>query len=219
MNGQTDMTIVTESTIKSVTKVRRKKPKIGRPTIRGNGVAFTGAERVRRHRLRLKQQRQRFNGNFNWFTPPDIVAAVRKVFGGRIDCDPASHDIAQTVVKEIIYYTIADNGLMKEWWGNILLNPPYNRHLIALWVDKLLQEIATGRVKQAILICQPKTETKWFACAAKASAAICFPSKRIRFWSPDGKIGNQPMSGNAILYFERNVKRFRDVFSDFGMVR
>lgn len=50
MSIQTDITFVTKSRLK-------KRHKIGRPTTRKNGVAFTDAERAKRYRFRHKRKR------------------------------------------------------------------------------------------------------------------------------------------------------------------
>jgi len=42
-----------------------------------------------------------------WYTPPDILDAARKVFGGSIDCDPASCLVAQRQVRARAWYSKA----------------------------------------------------------------------------------------------------------------
>ena len=63
------------------------------------------------------------SGNNEWYTPGYIIEAAKKVLG-TIDLDPASSDIANSIIKANIYYTIENDGLTKEWFGNIWLNPP-----------------------------------------------------------------------------------------------
>jgi hypothetical protein len=119
---------------------------MGRKTIRKNGVPYTDAERAKRYRHRTKRSRDPANcdpNNCEWNTPKWFVDAVRKVMGN-IHCDPASSNLAQTVVQARHFYTVDDNGLAKEWHGNIYLNPPYARGHIDQFVtnNKLLGEIA-----------------------------------------------------------------------------
>ena len=43
-------------------------------------------------------------GNPKWFTPEEVLAAVRMTFGGAIDLDPASCPEAQTRVRAAVFY-------------------------------------------------------------------------------------------------------------------
>lgn len=185
--------------------------KRGRPTLRKNGVPMTPAEHQRRYRHAIKRKQKQ--NNFEWYTPADVIKSVREVMGS-IDLDPASSELANTVVKAKKIYTKEDNGLIQPWNGNVWINPPYTR-LTQLFVDKLFEEIAAGHVKQAILLTHPRTDTEWFRRAAAASASICF-GRRIRFWRPNG-ISDDPTIGIVFFYYGNNTKRFREVFADWGM--
>jgi hypothetical protein len=68
--------------------------------------------------------------------PPDIMERAREALGG-IDLDPATHPIAQQTIGAATFYTAADNGLDRPWFGRVWLNPPFNRTLLSLFVEKL----------------------------------------------------------------------------------
>lgn len=156
----------------------------------------------------------RNTGNFEWYTPAHIIEAARKTMG-TIDLYPASSAIANETVKANTYYTIADDGLTKEWGGmNIWLNPPYSGKLIGKFADKLL----ASDFKQAIVLVNNATETKWFCKLADNANAVVFPKGRIKYLSPDGVTHNSPIQGQAILYFGDNVNSFRRYFGQFGRV-
>src|SRR5450432_2540331 len=83
-----------------------------------------------------------------WYTPAKYIEAARAVMGS-IDLDPASCKIANRTVKATRYCSKEENGLSKEWTGNIWLNPPYgrtnsesggNQGLTPLFCRKLLRE-------------------------------------------------------------------------------
>lgn len=57
------------------------------------------------------------------YTPPDIIEGVRAVLGS-IDLDPASCEVANTIVKAKKIYTKEDDGLVQDWLGRVFLNPP-----------------------------------------------------------------------------------------------
>jgi hypothetical protein len=56
-------------------------------------------------------------------TPAYIVEPSRKVLG-MIDLDPASCAEANKVVQALTYYAPPHDGLMFDWYGRVLLNPP-----------------------------------------------------------------------------------------------
>jgi DNA N-6-adenine-methyltransferase (Dam) len=150
-------------------------------------------------------------------TPPPNTSRLRARCSAESIWNPASCEIAQTVVGASAFFSVEDDGLVQEWRGRVFLNPPYSRGLITRFVDKLLLELRAGRVQQAILLVNADTDTKWFHRAAAASASICF-TKRIRFWGPNGD-GKSPTTGSAFFYFGPNVEQFSAAFEGFGMIR
>jgi phage N-6-adenine-methyltransferase len=155
-------------------------------------------------------------GRIEWFTPAEYVEAARDVLGG-IDLDPASNDIANETVRAEQYFTKRENGLVREWRGRIWLNPPYSHPVLGRFVVKLLREIDIGRVSSAILLTNALTDTRWFHTAARASEAICFTRRRIRFLAPDGTLA-QPVQGQAFFYFGDDRLGFCRLFQNIGAV-
>jgi ParB family chromosome partitioning protein len=154
-------------------------------------------------------------GEVEWYTPAQYVDMARDALGGAIDLDPASSDVAQRNVRAARYFTRADDGLTKEWRGNIWLNPPYAQPHIKHFADKLIAEHCAGRVKAAIVLTNDCTDTSWFHKLAGAANTICFTRGRIRFESPFGKVGD-PTQGQAFFYFGHNPQRFAEVFREIG---
>jgi phage N-6-adenine-methyltransferase len=156
-------------------------------------------------------------GKVEWYTPADIMGLVRQVFGGKIDLDPASSDLAQETVQAEIYYTKPVNGLTKEWFGRVFLNPPYEKPIIPQFIEKLLAERRAGRIIAAILLTHNYSDTTWFQAAGAIADALCLPQGRIRFYEPEGGLAN-PSQGQAFLYFGADVKLFCSVFANLGLV-
>ena len=135
---------------------------------------------------------------------------------GGIDLDPASCELAQQTVKAGMYYTIADDGLAREWKGNIWLNPPYSKDLISKFAEKVVVE--SERFAQAIVLVNNATETAWFQAMARKANAICLFSGRIKFNDKTGNPSNTPVQGQAAIYFGENVDQFQSAFCGLGLV-
>jgi phage N-6-adenine-methyltransferase len=158
----------------------------------------------------------KFTGEVEWYTPPEYIALARAVLG-EIDLDPASSDLAQQTVKAKAYFTKADDGLSKEWHGNVWLNPPYAKRHITDFVEKLVTEHQVGHTHQAIMLTHNSTDTTWFRHAAKHCSAICFTSGRINFIDKNGKTGS-PSQGQAFFYFGNRPLQFIAAFETIGLM-
>lgn len=150
-----------------------------------------------------------------WYTPAEYIEAARRTMGS-IDLDPATCELAQTVVQADVYLTKFENGIVQQWIReNVWLNPPYGQ--ADPWVAKLLAEYDKGAfVKQAIVLLNNMTETGYFQ-SLLTRFPVCFPNRRIPFWRHDqqGLTGRQ---GQALFYLGPNVERFVEVFGAFGPV-
>jgi DNA N-6-adenine-methyltransferase (Dam) len=158
-----------------------------------------------------------YAGENEWHTPPSFVELAREVLGV-IDLDPASHVLAQTWIQAARYFTIGGDGLKHPWSGRVFLNPPYERALLAAFVDKLLTEYASGSVTQAILLTHACVDTGWFHAAARAAPSICFARGRIHFVAPSGDVATSRELGQAFFYLGPDRARFERVFSAIGLI-
>jgi ParB family chromosome partitioning protein len=150
-----------------------------------------------------------------WYTPSKYIEAARTVMGS-IDLDPASCELAQETVQANQYFTIDENGLTKEWRGNVWLNPPYSKESVGLFAAKLVEE--TANLSQAIVLVNNATDTQWFHEIASVATAICFVRGRIKFNDKNGKPANAPVQGQVCVYVGGNAEKFCLVFSSFGIV-
>lgn len=158
--------------------------------------------------------------NKEWYTPKQYMDVVRKVLG-RIDLDPASNAIANEVVQARQYFTAKDDGLSQEWHGRVFLNPPYGRDTERkrlnqqVWSEKLVAEYKSGNVREAILLVNAVTDTKWFQ--PLWDYPICFTDHRIKFYTVEAN-KTSPVRGSAIVYFGDNPLLFAKNFKQFGKV-
>lgn len=152
-------------------------------------------------------------GNNEWYTPPEYIEAARAVMGD-IDCDPASSEKANRIVKAAIFYSIEDDGLRQRWQGRVWLNPPYAQPLIMQFAQRLIDGLDDG-VKEACVLVNNATETAWFQMFLERAQAVCFPKGRVRFLDPEGSPG-APLQGQVIFYYGPNSERFFQIFARFG---
>lgn len=160
-----------------------------------------------------------------WYTPPQYIEAARLVMGS-IDLDPASSTKANEIVKAARYFTKEQNGLLQKWEAdNVWLNAPGRESGSgqAEWLQCAITEYEARRAKQIIscLFNASGTETKWFQ-RILGRFPICLTNHRIKFIPEVGRYAdtskNQPLHGNAFVYFGENRERFAEVFRQFGKV-
>lgn len=159
---------------------------------------------------------QSFSGADNWYTPSDCVELVRATMGS-IDLDPASCDFAQKVVQAKQYYTVEDDGLAQFWFGNVFLNPPYDRSTMRGFSTKLCDEWMAGSLDQAILLGPAFPDSAWFHRCAELSAAFCLTLGRLHFYNEDGTSTN-PTQGSVFFYFGPNIDEFEKHFASLGII-
>lgn len=150
-----------------------------------------------------------------WYTPPDVIALVRKVLG-TIDLDPASNEHAQKTVKAKNYFTKADNALEQKWEGKVFCNPPYSMPLIEQFTKKLTASYDSKNVTDAIYLVNNCTDAAWCQSLLEDFPA-CFTAGRISFLDRSGqKFATR--QGQAIFYLGPKPATFSVVFSELGTV-
>lgn len=154
-----------------------------------------------------------------WYTPAEIIEAARLVMGS-IDVDPASSREANEVVGATTYYTKEQNGFTKVWPGTVWMNPPYGyddkKPNQARWTARLIEQYQAGIVTQAITLVNAKMSDKWFQ--PLYDYPICFPRKRVNFWTPGRVVKAGMPHSSAIVYLGHNIAKFYEVFHSFGRV-
>jgi len=157
-----------------------------------------------------------YTGKYEWYTPQEYIDSAVNVMGN-IDVDPASNSVANVIIKADTYYTLEENGLAKEWLGKVWMNPPYSTGLISRVSEKLLEQLEIGNTKEAIVLVNNATDTKWMQIMLKSCNAICLLEGRIHFWNIDNdKVG--PLQGQVIIYFGENIDGFAESFKTHGEI-
>lgn len=157
------------------------------------------------------------SGENEWYTPPQYIEAARRAMGS-IDCDPASSEAANEMVKADQFFTIEDDGLSLSWVGNVWLNPPYSQPEIAQFCDAVAEKYREDEISQAVILVNNATETAWFQALLSVASAVCFPRGRIKYLDRTGTPANTPLQGQALIYLGARRNEFLREFSEFGVV-
>jgi hypothetical protein len=126
----------------------------------------------------------------DWFTPPEIFTALKLTF----DLDPCSPGPGHWVPARHIY-TKADDGLSREWFGLVFMNPPFGgRNGHVPWMVKFFDH-ANG-----IAIVRAYTSSAWFHDYVVPNAeTLLFPRGKTKFVRPDGTVGTAPGHGVVLV--------------------
>lgn len=108
-----------------------------------------------------------------WSTPQEYFDKIDKEFHFTLD-------VCATVenAKCYSFFTKEDDGLLKEWIGNIWMNPPYGRG-IGKWIQKAYETSLNGYTVVCLL--PARTDTKWWHDYCMKSDDIRFIKGRLKF--------------------------------------
>lgn len=113
-------------------------------------------------------------GSDEWLTPPEILAKL-----GAFDLDPCS-PINRPWDTARRHYTVTDDGLSKEWFGRVWMNPPFGREATR-WMKKMADH------ENGIALIPARTETAMFYESVWTRAdAVLFLKGRPHFHRVDG---------------------------------
>lgn len=105
-----------------------------------------------------------------WYTPKWVFDELNLVF----DLDPSSPHDHETFVPAKEKYTVFDDGLKKEWFGRVFMNPPYGPST-GQWIRRLCHH------KDGIALVFSRTDASWFQDALRSATAVLFINGRIDF--------------------------------------
>ena len=160
----------------------------------------------------------------HWCTPPKYVDAVKKVFGGGIALDPCSNEwsVAGAEMEFCLPY---QDGLKELWdYPTIYVNPPYGSDrergtTIKHWLYKCAHAHKQYNSEVLALVPVATNTGHWKEYVWGRATAICFLyDTRLRFLVDGKDEGKGAPMACAMIYWNKNVEVFRDVFNEFGAV-
>ena len=141
-------------------------------------------------------------------TPIDLYRVLDGIFGFTLD--PAASRLS---FMHPNYYTIEDDGLSKDWAGEVcFINPPYSK--LGAWSQKASLEFSVNGVEIAMLI-PARTETRyWHDNIWNAAHYIVFLKGRLKFinktlpsYATGGKPSSAPFPSAVALYMARDLAK------------
>lgn len=130
-----------------------------------------------------------------WATPKKVFDSLNEEF--HFTLDPCcTHENAKCER----HFTKEDDGLSKDWGGQVVFcNPPYGREL-PKWVKKCYDE---SRHADVVMLIPARTDTRWFHDYIYGKAEIRFIKGRLKF--NDGK-SSAPFPSMIVIY-ERQMDK------------
>lgn len=181
------------------------------------------------------------SGGVEMYTPSEIIEAARRTMG-TIDLDPASCKVANITVKASGFFGKYDDGLTRNWNGNIWMNHPFGKgektckrkcvkkickdrgsHIDEdipgnnEWIDYLINQYETGNIIQSCNITFGSTSEKWFQKLAVYPQ--CIIAGRTNYIKPDGSVLKGNTKGSVVTYLGENIESFAHEFSKFGRIK
>ncbi len=125
-----------------------------------------------------------------WFTPFEF----KKL--GEFDLDPCTvsyrpHDMA----KNNFEYDKKENGLVKNWHGDVWLNPPYGKEIIP-FIDKFIDH------KQGVMLIFARMGSQGIQKLINKDAYFYFLRKRVRFIDKNCNISSNAGVDSCLVCFE-----------------
>lgn len=155
------------------------------------------------------------SGKTEYYTPPRIIEAARRVMGS-IDLDVASSATANLIVKAGRFYTQDEDGLTQPWFGRVWMNHPFSRENNPRWIRKLVSEYCSGHVERACCITYACTSEEWFQ--PLYGYPMCYLSPRTNYRLENGTILRGVTKGSVVTYMGSCLPLFEDVFGKLGSV-
>jgi hypothetical protein len=148
----------------------------------------------------------------DWCTPPEIVEVVSRIFGGRIDLDPASNPWSVVGAEREVWLpkwaegapavpgrVHVGDGIRTEWSGNVFTNPPYGKGLDD-FMDRSARCARGDEAGHVIMLGPSKTSRACWQRAVPKAPAVCFIDGRVEYLLPNGERTNAPFHSALILW-------------------
>jgi len=157
-----------------------------------------------------------------WFTPPEIVDAVRRVFGGEIGLDPCT--VKSNPTKARRFFTKEDDGIRSGcfWWcydeakKGIFVNPPYGKEMYR-WIEKTVTTVDCNQVEAipaALLLAASSRwdQPGWHRIFSHALTAMVLFRGRVKYLDAKGEVAKSPPYPSILFFYNVDPSRVEASF-------
>lgn len=136
-----------------------------------------------------------FSSNkMDWETPQELFEQLDHKYNFDIDVAASCEN-----AKLSNYFTIDDDALSKEWYGNVFCNPPYGRQL-GKWLAKAWQEHQRDPNRVIVFLIPARTDTSYWHDYIFGKADIDFLRGRLYFEENGQRRDRAPFPSAVIVY-------------------
>lgn len=149
-----------------------------------------------------------------WQTPDEVLDLIQE----NIDLDPCA--APDTSIGDI-NYTKDDDGLSKEWYGNVFINPPFTNK--DAFLQKTIEQSEKGNTDVIFVITPDSTDVQswWHSRIEPHSDYVWFSNGRIDYINPTspGPNNNKATFGTAMSIFgEPSDETLRELLDNGHLV-
>lgn len=144
-------------------------------------------------------------GRIDWGTPWWMVRLLAEelIGGATWDLDPCC-DGAHNARADA-WYTPESDGLRHPWYGNVFVNPPYDRVSPAKWAQKIVREVASRRVRTVAVLTPARTDTRWWWILADHSQRVRLLQGRVYHVHPVDPLERQQAPFPSTVFVLRSM--------------
>lgn len=117
-------------------------------------------------------------GNDEHDTPSWLFEPIMESVNG-FDLDPAASTHSRLAD---VNYTVEDDGLSHEWFGNVWCNPPYSQLTSKTWTERMAcYPNWTNAVELVVGLLPNRTSTQWYHNSVSYADMVCHLEGRVSF--------------------------------------
>lgn len=177
-------------------------------------ITQEGSEAFRRQTQHIQDK---LGDSDEWLTADSpFLKGARTVLGG-IDLDPASCEAANKIIRAKTFWSKADDGLTRDWFGRVWLNGPFSYPLVEQFTVKAIDQYDHKKTKATIILTNNATDADWCQFLLKRFP-VCFPSGRVPFWREGREGTGGARQGQAFTYLGPYTDLFVKTFAPLGTV-